>query len=169
MKINIDRVRNGQTTFTFQVPVDAMEILGVEPDQKDIEIQVEADMIGHELHLQIKLNSEFRIACSRCLESFIFQGHEKMIKVYHYNTHIRHTMKDGDFIELPVGTTEIDLSEDIRDMVFLTLPMKPLCSESCQGLCTECGINLNKERCQCQKKGDDRLKVLNQFITPKGG
>jgi len=32
----------------------------------------------------------------------------------------------------------------------LNLPMNPLCSADCQGLCPECGCDLNVEKCSCQ-------------------
>ncbi|MBP7461217.1 MAG: DUF177 domain-containing protein [Candidatus Delongbacteria bacterium] len=126
-------------------------------------------MIGQELHLKIRLEGTVQIRCSRCLENYEYTLRDEMIKVYQFNAHVRDNEESGEFIAMPLGTTEIDLSEDIRDMVILSMPMKPLCLESCRGLCPTCGINLNRERCQCQKKGDDRLQALKQFITPKGG
>jgi uncharacterized protein len=44
----------------------------------------------------------------------------------------------------------IDLESIIREQIILTLPLKPLCSEDCRGLCTRCGVNLNQERCACK-------------------
>lgn len=46
----------------------------------------------------------------------------------------------------------------------LALPVKPLCSENCKGLCPVCGADLNKEKCNCkQDKGDPRLAVLRNL------
>lgn len=39
----------------------------------------------------------------------------------------------------------IDLEPLLRDGVVLELPFQPLCREDCQGLCTECGANLNAD------------------------
>src|SRR6185295_11216257 len=41
---------------------------------------------------------------------------------------------------------EIDLGQLMREQFYLSLPMKPLCSEACHGLCTVCGTNLNREK-----------------------
>ncbi len=30
--------------------------------------------------------------------------------------------------------------------------MKKLCSEDCAGLCTKCGSNLNKNKCNCSEE-----------------
>ncbi len=38
----------------------------------------------------------------------------------------------------------------VYDQICLNLPLKHLCMDDCQGLCPECGINLNKETCDCE-------------------
>ena len=37
------------------------------------------------------------------------------------------------------GDEEIDLAELMREQFYLALPMKPLCSQDCKGLCPQCG------------------------------
>ncbi len=60
---------------------------------------------------------------------------------------------------------ELDITEDIRDMVILSLPMKPLCSDTCKGLCPKCGTNLNEEKCNCVlEEIDPRLEKLREFV-----
>jgi uncharacterized protein len=44
---------------------------------------------------------------------------------------------------------ELDLSVLLEEQVLLNLPIKPLCQENCQGLCSGCGINLNRDACAC--------------------
>jgi len=48
-----------------------------------------------------------------------------------------------------------DLTDMVRQELLLALPMKPLCSEECKGLCPRCGVNLNIETCDCRVKGMD--------------
>jgi uncharacterized protein len=43
----------------------------------------------------------------------------------------------------------IDLLPEIKDMVIVSLPIKPLCRDDCKGLCTQCGADLNSGPCQC--------------------
>ena len=43
----------------------------------------------------------------------------------------------------------IDLLKEIKDMVIVGLPIKPLCRDDCKGLCTRCGADLNSGPCQC--------------------
>jgi uncharacterized protein len=58
----------------------------------------------------------------------------------------------------------IDLDRLIFEQVMLQMPIKPLCRETCQGLCPRCGINLNVAGCDCRSENfDERLAVLKQF------
>lgn len=48
----------------------------------------------------------------------------------------------------------------------LALPIKPLCSNECKGLCPECGSDRNTEPCSCvTKKGDPRLAALRGLMV----
>jgi uncharacterized protein len=58
----------------------------------------------------------------------------------------------------------IDLGEVIREQLYLALPMKPLCQESCKGLCPVCGANRNRETCHCQHQWEDpRMAALAEW------
>lgn len=44
----------------------------------------------------------------------------------------------------------LELAETLREQVHLALPVKPLCSPSCRGLCASCGANRNSgAECGC--------------------
>lgn len=45
------------------------------------------------------------------------------------------------------GDLELDLSGLIAESVFSALPLTVLCQPQCQGLCPECGANLNHNHC----------------------
>lgn len=42
-----------------------------------------------------------------------------------------------------------DLEEYLRQSIVIAVPIKPLCSEECKGLCPHCGKNLNDGECGC--------------------
>jgi uncharacterized protein len=59
----------------------------------------------------------------------------------------------------------LDLVEMLREQFQLVLPMKPLCREDCQGLCPECGTNLNRASCECAPRWEDpRLAALKGLL-----
>jgi len=56
---------------------------------------------------------------------------------------------------------EIDLARVVHDEVFLQLPMNPLCSESCAGLCASCGASLNEGPCGCEPPAESRWSAFS--------
>lgn len=51
----------------------------------------------------------------------------------------------------PVDTKnqKIDISDMLRQEIILHLPLIPVCSDSCKGICPTCGQNLNEKQCDC--------------------
>ena len=55
----------------------------------------------------------------------------------------------------------IEIDRLAREVVVISLPMKSLCDENCEGLCPVCGIDLNNSECDCEKaQVDPRLDIL---------
>ena len=58
----------------------------------------------------------------------------------------------------------IDLQQEAKELVLVSLPIKPVCREDCRGLCPECGADLNTNPCGCGNEGGpspfDKLKEL---------
>ena len=62
----------------------------------------------------------------------------------------------------------IDLVQLVEEQIYLALPMKPLCTPDCRGLCPQCGVNRNLETCNCQTRWEDpRLSGLKALITDR--
>lgn len=58
----------------------------------------------------------------------------------------------------------VPLRDFALEQIQLSIPMKPLCDESCLGLCPVCGVNRSRERCSCQTSiVDDRWGALKDF------
>lgn len=85
--------------------------------------------------------------CARCLidldapveveltELFVSSGHEN----------------EADEDAYKVSGKEIHLEPMLRDAFVLALPLKPICSEECRGMCSGCGKNLNEADCTCSQ------------------
>jgi uncharacterized protein len=70
--------------------------------------------------------------------------------------------EDLDFAYYEEDVIDMDLL--IFEQIMLQMPIKPLCSETCTGLCPRCGVNLNTATCRCQEETfDERLAPLKQF------
>ena len=68
---------------------------------------------------------------------------------------------DRDDEAYPLTGDELDLEPLARDAVLLELPLAPLCTEDCKGLCPTCGANRNTESCDCAPPADPRWAALD--------
>jgi uncharacterized protein len=44
---------------------------------------------------------------------------------------------------------QVELAPMLREQLILASPMHPLCTETCRGLCAQCGKDLNEGLCHC--------------------
>lgn len=64
----------------------------------------------------------------------------------------------------PLRGDQVDLEPMARDAVLLELPLAPLCSEECAGLCPTCGADRNERDCGCEPDDTDpRWAALEQL------
>lgn len=68
----------------------------------------------------------------------------------------------------PVKGDELDVQPMVRDACILELPLAPLCSESCAGLCSTCGANRNEQACACEQEIDPRWAGLAGLLSGEG-
>jgi uncharacterized protein len=61
-------------------------------------------------------------------------------------------LAEQDLVSAVFSGDEIDLLPEIGEQVALAVPLKPLCSEQCKGLCPLCGADLNTAECGCSRE-----------------
>lgn len=65
------------------------------------------------------------------------------------------------FLRRENGVLELNPAEMLWEEFSLDLPVKLVCGDACLGLCPDCGVNLNENRCNCRtEEGDPRLAAL---------
>lgn len=107
---------------------------------------------------------DLRIPCSRCLEPLDKQLAEEIHGMYVPADCQREVELEENQYRVEYSGIEIDPWELIRQDVLVKIPMRPLCSEDCEGLCTVCGENLNESDCEHeQQKIDPRLEKLQDI------
>jgi len=63
---------------------------------------------------------------------------------------------------------ELDVTGMLWEEFLLALPVKPLCSDECKGLCPNCGQDLNAGPCKCGgAELDPRLAALRGLTSAK--
>lgn len=116
-------------------------------------------------HLVGRVATVVELNCSRCLETFQVPVNTPFDLRYQPREAEtgggEREIGDNDFDTALYDNDEIDLGQLMQEQCYLALPMKPLCTENCKGLCASCGTNLNKATCECTTQWDDpRLAAL---------
>ena len=62
---------------------------------------------------------------------------------------------------------ELNLIDIIEQTLDFNIPARILCNDDCQGLCHECGANLNIEACSCNESANDEEIIDPRFAKLK--
>jgi uncharacterized protein len=117
-----------------------------------------------------RVSTRLQLECGRCLERFEIPVDNAFELRYVPEIEASVEGKEREVAEDDLTTAfykedSIDLGELMHEQFVLALPMKPLCSAACKGLCVHCGTNLNKEICACAPQWTDpRLAVLKSLV-----
>lgn len=107
-----------------------------------------------------------QLTCDRCLEEFWgdvkLKAHFLVVKG-HQSERDRE-LEEDDLGVLVVEEEEIEPRPLVVEQIALNAPMKPLCRESCRGLCPSCGVDLNHETCSCKPTADQRWSALRDLV-----
>ncbi|MBB6475893.1 uncharacterized protein BJ992_005324 [Sphaerisporangium rubeum] len=100
----------------------------------ELEIRLEAVMEGVLVTgtARVPLSGE----CSRCLDPLASVIEVGFQELYFYSA--EDAAEDDSLLDGEL----LDLEPVFRDAVVLALPLSPVCSEDCPGLCVECGTKL---------------------------
>lgn len=152
MKIRISSLSDGHNNWTDNV---APALIGLDTTLFTGEISVEFSVEKRtgKIPVSIQADATGKFICSRCGEEFNrkVEGKCSVMFVKRENPLPDETPGD-DLRSFTPGQMELDVSAEIHDAIFLTIPYKILCRDDCSGLCPRCGTNLNKETCTCADK-----------------
>jgi len=153
---DVDEIGPQSYHATFEIPPAELgrdEVAGVGPATIDAHAE-QGDGAGtYKVDGTVQFTADFQ--CARCLEPYPFAN----TGAFHLTFAPRpETSEENEEIE--VGPDELDvefysertvpLKQLAVEQIQLSIPMKPLCDESCLGLCPQCGANRNRETCSCQ-------------------
>jgi uncharacterized protein len=115
-----------------------------------------------------KVQATLELECSRCLVGFEMPVDEGFDVLYLPHSEAKGDgeveIEDDDLSTAYFRDQIIDLGQLVMEQLFMVVPMKPLCSQTCQGLCSMCGRNLNTGSCTCTASWEDpRLAVLREI------
>ena len=177
MEIRLDQLPEGEAVafrFDESHPDFAEVLLSVAesksaPMKGATELRLESwperlDIVG-----QIQARGPF--TCVRCLTRFemVVERHITHILVRNLD------VADSSEEEIELNRSDLDRSElrgdsvkladVLREELLLAMPMKAVCRDECEGICSGCGVELNNESCICKPQIDERWAALAALKT----
>ncbi|MBB6622996.1 YceD family protein [Clostridium gasigenes] len=132
-----------------KITAEAVEVVGEVKSTEEI------------LTVNASVKTELKLCCSRCLGTFIYPID---IDIEERFTMDKELIEDEQIIF--VEGDSIDITEIVENSIISTLPIKRLCKNDCNGLCHQCGKNLNEDSCQCTTNDVDlRLAKLQELFA----
>ena len=109
-----------------------------------------------------------KLCCSRCLSEFLMEIDSPFTIFYlqdkDFGKDEDMELSEEDLVTATYEGDEIDFSNEIAAQIILAIPIKPLCSEECKGLCPDCGVDLNESQCSCYRKNFNlKFEILKKF------
>lgn len=112
------------------------------------------------IYIKGELATTIGAECARCLEEVMLPITIGLDDLFYYPPY-----------KAPVGEYFVgddgfvDLAPLVRELSLLEIPMQLFCRPDCQGLCAQCGQNLNQATCDCpQDEIDPRLAALRELL-----
>lgn len=159
MKIDLRELDRPAGTITGE---EAVQIDDPLAGEVTVPCRIELDFrqTSGTFHFQGRVEGTFSAECHRCLDPV------KVAVNGDFELMVRHGEHGGetadDLVVLSLNQHDVDLSPLIRETVIVNEPMIIACSESCRGLCPVCGVNWNRETCNCGEASDPRWDGLRR-------
>lgn len=97
------------------------------------------------LLLEGRFSANINLECVRCLDIYSQDLTNEFTELFAFN---KRSLSESNLL-VPEGG-RIDLAPLFREFVLLEIPIQPICSFQCKGLCPICGENTNLSECEHQ-------------------
>lgn len=117
-----------------------------------------------------QVRATVQLDCSRCLEPFLTELAATFEEEFlpSINVVTGAALEPAEDSALRIDERHIlDLTEITRQYFLTALPLNPVCSTDCPGLCPGCGANLNAGACSCAPEPlASPLGILASLLAP---
>jgi uncharacterized protein len=163
MILNISILSEDWSAFSFNEPHTHFPVLKDLAQSGDVRftsplsMNLSARITAGQVEVRGALALTVEQDCGRCLAPFSGELTTDVDLCFVSEAELGQEPTEGDEVELTeeaisretYSGDRIDLTPYLQEEVVMSLPQNPLCSESCKGLCRECGKDLNKGACGC--------------------
>jgi len=157
---------------------DPKDLIEIEADCRELDLNGKDFTLGDTVvRIHCDVRTRAILQCSRCLDKYTqdiegdFEIVARRLRTGEsHHEYPEYDIKDDDtkLIYLEHDENMVDITDLVRDAIILTVPLKPICSDNCKGLCSICGHNLNQGECGCKSERiDSRWNRLSQLLDDK--
>jgi uncharacterized protein len=141
LRLNVGFIIHETVGYTRDFPIDIPAIqLPPDLELNNLRGNVRVTRTAQGLLVQAKMQAEVPAECVRCLTDFQQTLDAEFTDLYAFS---RAAMTEAEML-LPENG-KIDLAPVVREEMLLAMPIGPVCSPDCKGLCPICGENLNED------------------------
>lgn len=137
--------RRPGTMRELQRTITTAERIGLElvaiPAGAEVELDLRLQAVSEGVLVTGTVSAPTAGECSRCLEPFTGSVELYLTELFAYPDSTTEQTTEDDEIYRMVDDT-IDLEPVVIDAIGLELPLQPLCTPDCAGLCPECGVRM---------------------------
>jgi uncharacterized metal-binding protein YceD (DUF177 family) len=128
---------------TLPAPADwRLELIGV-PEGGDVRLRLRLESVMEGVLVSGDVAVPLVGSCARCLEPIEDTLELDVQELFAYSGSTTEATSEEDEVRR-VESDAIDLEPMVRDLVVLSLPLAPTCTEDCAGLCVDCGRRLDE-------------------------
>lgn len=160
LRLNVGFITHETVGYTRDFPLEFPSIhLPPDLDVEQFSGIVRVSRAQQGLLVHVRVRGVTIAQCGRCLVDFEQQLKADFTDLYAFSPKL--ASESG--LVLP-ETGQLDLSPSIREELLLSIPIRPLCSPDCKGLCPVCGENRNIVQCNHTLETiDPRLELLKSL------
>jgi len=165
MMIDLETVASATELVTADEVIKFEDVDGHE-NQITCRIELTVRRVAEVFYIHADLRGIFKTPCHRCLgpaEQRLEPSFDLVVKRAGSEPGGEEAPGDEDLIYLPSGENELTLDERISESLIVSIPIRVVCGDSCKGLCSGCGVNLNFEECRCVGQVDSRWEALHKL------
>jgi uncharacterized metal-binding protein YceD (DUF177 family) len=127
---------------TAPAPADwRVELIGV-PEGAPVALRLRLESVMEGVLVSGEVEVPVVGSCARCLEPIEDTLELDVQELYAYEGSTTEATSEEDEVRRVEGE-QLDLEPMVRDLVVLSLPLAPTCTEDCAGLCVDCGQRLD--------------------------
>ena len=144
MEINIANLGDGEHRYEFEESPEVFEIETLD-NSKKVKTVVVLYKMTNQFNLDINVEAGFIFECDRCLDNYSTDLNADFNLIYKYEfsgDDIDDDVKEDNLKFISPKTHTINIKEDVRDYLLLSIPMKKVPEEK-NGICTYCNRNIN--------------------------